>query len=986
MPQLTAPTNRTRVPYTIAPFSAGKATDLATQILVSLSQDAPTDGNSVEDWLAHIRNLARTEGRFRGNWANLAGQTLYPGDVVTHFGGYYLVISQHTRGGSGPDSDSTHYRLLNNWRGAWSANYYHEGSLVLDADRIWLALRDTLDTDPAPHLDTAGKWKATSQQASSVVTVEHDSPTISHADSQSRLQSPGPEGVWAGPSVYPRGAEFGAQVLFAPRRPSGAPNNLTVDNLPATISQFFSEDGAHVVLGENVPEHISMEVTVQFDDEPAGAVSAIQVAVALRHSGSSTLTQLHLIEPTVPGGTSSGNPYIIQETIDLSGVEFKAYDWIIVTYTATGGSDAQKLDPLDQVILEINVDGLAPVATDYDSYPVQSRPIRDLRSVDTSDPTKEQYNASDLTLTNGTDRIEAMITNADGETTGSGWTITNTGHRGLQSNTTDVVATAAVTLGFHYSAYFTFSDRESDPGHPDQFRVDLVRQLAAHTDGEWGNFDSFAHGFAADLIAYSGPIVANVINDQTHVVTDWAPQTTGDEAIADKVTGYIPGAMSGTARGIKLDVDGCRRLRLTISGSVIADPGDVVITLTSIDTSGHSTHIVNNRPWVQSLRIHVYWSSSSPTQGDPATFTHEVYDSDADALSGVSHIHGLWAVTIRSNNNNAIDLSVVNNLQLNVQWWGDDDDTRTLDVRGQVTMAIGDKVAVQGRNATTTTQTRSILPTKQELYVWNVNDSAGRTVSATGGLASNRQVSFSAESTGNTQWWVLDANIHALTARRDHRRMAWTLSVPGRNTSLNVEVWRQHSSLATRERLALLQLKSSSAATTHTGTALAIVAGESILVTASKVISGTFTLGIEAETIGDIPAIQTQTAGLLRPKQIASGELPGGVSGGFSVWVRAPLIPGFHWGQGGVTHWIIESSNAGKWDPFIIHLDLLSKVEALDTTRLGERVNTAGGGDDYIEYNLDNRSVDLFVAPLKDGGIALARGDGTARAIEAFVE
>ena len=140
--------------------TGGMADGVVNGVDVSLSGTVVTTTlrRTIGADLSDTVDLATLE-EWRGEWSNLAGQTLRVGDLVEHTSRYYIVRVEHQRINSGPDTDSTNFALLNNWGGAYSATgFYHAGSLVVYDSGIWVNNADVLDTDPDPDAAANTKW------------------------------------------------------------------------------------------------------------------------------------------------------------------------------------------------------------------------------------------------------------------------------------------------------------------------------------------------------------------------------------------------------------------------------------------------------------------------------------------------------------------------------------------------------------------------------------------------------------------------------------------------------------------------------------------------------------------------------------------------------------------------------------------------------------------------------------------------------------
>ena len=1003
MPTLRVTDARQRFPAPVGPTSSSGSSAVGNEVRSTLA--SVSGGNTVDDQLTAL------VGRpfYRGMWEDLPGSaTINVGDIMGHSDSYYICKVQHTKLGFGPDTDTDNFDLLNNWRGDWNTDaYYHEATMVRFNNNVWITTADVLPSDGGPGvsnhwLQLSGANPAYWAEAAntdpiprdklpeSERTSEHDSPTISHEDNKAYLEDPGTLGVWSGPSLIPRGADSQASLIFGNTRPSGQNTRLTLVSLPVALHQYLTRYAIGASFGDTIPDGITMSYEATFTDELPASATNVKLNFRRIHKGSIHGDRLGTEVVVVPpNGTSNNNPHIVSGDIDLSGIDFTANDQLYIDYGQTGtAGDAAITGILESVHWLINIEGVATAPSAYDTFPVQSRPIRDVRSVDRTSATKENYTTTDLPITNVTETPHAVIRSAVGEDTGNGWRIDNTKSRGQESNTTDIVVTAPnTTLGFSYSGYVTFTDRDNDPGRPDQLRIEIMSEPAAGTASNFEHWTSLAHADAADLIAYTGSFASNVINATTHVITDW----TISEGIRPAFLSYLNGAGSGTMRGIQLDQNSARRIRLGVSGSVTADPGELSFRLYRLDSDGNTiSPSEGNGWWNRTYAIKDNWSHGNPTQGSPSTFDLDaIYDSDRDTTIGHNTYgpHGRWGIRLfRNSGTDAIDISVLN-IQLDVEWWGDSDDARQVDISATGTFQTNDKIAIRARNSTTTTERRDITLTNQSMKVWNVDDISGRNLTMTGTVGTDGKLNLTTESTNNSEWWVLSNTTGTPHSRRDARGFSGTLTVPARDQIVEAKVYRKGPGLASRELVKSFVFPAASAGTQAFAFAgNALVADEELQVDFDNQFSGTVTLSVEAETIGGVPAVQTKTAGLLRNRKICDGTLTAGASAGFAIWRRIPLYTGVTWGEAGTFRFMLESATAGKWDTFTVSPEMLQEISTLETTRLGERVNTAANGDDWILFRLNQRALNLFIAPLEDGGMAVARGDATGRNIKGFLE
>ena len=80
------------------------------------------------------------------------------GTLAHHNGQAFIARATHSRGGTGPDGDSTNWRIITNWYGAWVSGWYPIGTMVERNGAPYVALSNVSNTDPAPDASTNTKW------------------------------------------------------------------------------------------------------------------------------------------------------------------------------------------------------------------------------------------------------------------------------------------------------------------------------------------------------------------------------------------------------------------------------------------------------------------------------------------------------------------------------------------------------------------------------------------------------------------------------------------------------------------------------------------------------------------------------------------------------------------------------------------------------------------------------------------------------------
>ena len=115
----------------------------------------PLFNNDVLQW----QNFPSLSGTLSNEWADIAANTtIAEGTIVYHSDSYYGCINTHTKGGTGPDGDSTNWLALSNWGGTWTARFHPPGTLVSHAGNVYVSLQQITSTDVAPDNARNTKW------------------------------------------------------------------------------------------------------------------------------------------------------------------------------------------------------------------------------------------------------------------------------------------------------------------------------------------------------------------------------------------------------------------------------------------------------------------------------------------------------------------------------------------------------------------------------------------------------------------------------------------------------------------------------------------------------------------------------------------------------------------------------------------------------------------------------------------------------------
>ena len=93
------------------------------------------------------------------NWPSIPSNSpVAKGTLVEHGGRAFVAITNHNRGGSGPDGDSTNWSIITNWDGSWRAAWFPAGTMVERNGNPYVALQNVTINDVAPDHASNTKW------------------------------------------------------------------------------------------------------------------------------------------------------------------------------------------------------------------------------------------------------------------------------------------------------------------------------------------------------------------------------------------------------------------------------------------------------------------------------------------------------------------------------------------------------------------------------------------------------------------------------------------------------------------------------------------------------------------------------------------------------------------------------------------------------------------------------------------------------------
>ena len=903
---------------------------------------------------------------WRGDWA--ANTAYLAGDVVFHNSHAYLISRDYMSTSSGPQTDATAYTLLNDWSGTWADTYYHRGSVVEHNNQAYIAKYNIFPGDPAPDAANNVKWLATG--SADVSEFQASVSIAKDAGGDVELQSPGPNGVWTGVSLFPRGSPRTVPVLYRAARPSSAPNNLDIAAVPGSLDELLGTQAGYGLRLRRTAYSLGIGLTANFVGPLAN--NSVRFRVIYLHSGGGRAFLIDTV-PAIPSGTSSSNVFEFNIPLaELRAQRLDPGDTIWVEYTRESGTanDATILAALQSVSLLVEIDGEYLSESDFESAPVQSRPLRDLVSYDRTQPVELVYPSTALTWRATVDGVNPLrnLTGINGQ----GFEIIQTSlglPSGISASRNAVRITEAANYDLHFRGRQGFEDRTNNPSLPDEIEYQLVHIPAAHASTSSypsdENMTFLARQNVYDISKIGGadgtvPMAVEGSGALRHLVPN-IPATLDDGNENRHVTFFNTVEVNNQQRPVLVVAQGFYRVRLTAR---IVFIGDVGANLRMYVRTGNGSENYLNL-------------SRAGTETDPHTQTWIIFDPgegrqyfDGGSVFGAStRQFEFWFRG--ASDSDVFDWTHVRSVNLEWELWGPDDHHSTVDIAARSIRAeIGDMFAVRTENDTDYSGSRNVDVYSASLGVANSTDVAGRVLSSAVSASANGAVTIANQSA--TNWWLVENN--RFRSRRDMRAATATFTMPA-NHARTVEVWRVAPGLTTAELVFSRVFASSGAAQTHSGTVNAVVPGEEVFVRIhGGAVSGA-TLRLDAKTPEDRPSRQTRLEGLLRPRRlIDEGDI-----GTPSTWTRVTLLNSFHWQQFPTIRFYVRLralNSVNEWRA-------AGTVDTAFLDVLG--TNSATGGSTIIgqsRQDSDNRLVlgdadgnYIEIAALDDGGLAILSGD-----------
>ena len=576
---------------------------------------------------------------------------------------------------------------------------------------------------------------------------------------------------------------------------------------------------------------------------------------------------------------------------------------------------------------------------------VQSRSLRDKTSFDTSDTTVRHYTMADVYMDNVRNGY-TYFRNVRGPT-GDGWQIDNGQHRGWSGNSasTDILINRNNTrLRGQYRARLWAADRNNRADLPEQITVNL-RLVGSNT--------VIASDVAYDLSRHTGTIPIAATEHR---------QSTVFGSIPDSLNGLIDRASANK----EIRVNRGHYMQATLRANVVSNPGEMELHVVQIPTrAGGSVSYTRNR-------LSENMSHANPTRENPATFEWENIFNHTDGS------HSIFYVVVASWNGAAVHAGALEDFVCALEVQVEDDGGRdvTIDLPDR-TYQAGDRLWISA-DSQRHSPNRIVGMVDQTLTLYNADDTTGRHFNSSGGsTAPYGHVAFSG--TAATSWWQY-ASSGILEAKRDVRKASFTVTIPTLAAANVVRLWRQRSGELGEELLGQHQIVAGSGGTISVETE-AVRAGDLFnVVLDTPVTASGWSIAAHAQTAEGLNARQVRTKGLIDTQKVLNQTR----NASHNTWARMDQIQNFRWSEHRVIY-VAFNPQYNIWDVRSIHTALLQELNPLAVARLGQQRSNS---DHYIEITraLNNDYGHAYLAPIADGGIAIAVNDNDGHPVKIWVE
>ncbi len=813
-----------------------------------------------------------------------------------------------------------------------------------------------------------------------------DSNTIGiNADEEAFLFSPGRDGIWAA-STAGSDSAVGTNLIWA--------NTARFDTklatmLPATLGRGLSDYFAVGTEGFSVLRHLDPKlfngvVRIVFIDDTVTDV------ILVRKRGSVT-TGLRTIDAAIPASTSAASPHIFTHDFDVS--DFHINDRVSIQIQGLStASQAQVLNAVQSVRMDFPDLEDSIVHDLVDTFPVQSRPRRDLVSYDESVITDAKtYGAGFGRYPTVQNHKQGLLKEGFGGDAGVGFepvtasrdnTYTlHADHRTVNyddNHQGEIKFTAPGTFTIDLpGTVFALSDHTNNPGSPDNITARLIHMTQAAAEA---NTSAWPADDATGV---------TVLDEQTHIIdideiqdsVPWSFEgNDGDlvPTIPDTISKWFKWFDTRTTPGgekvarVGYNTDAVLRLQMSLNVTLIGDPrsGASAVEVTVYDADHATTGDITR---------HSMDLPTNGTPGAPAEVNWNFFDSDGggrNSFAAPANIDDFLFAIIRKGDSTdvgGIDVDAFRSVSWIVKIWVATPEHLNVHLHAEgVTVAENDRISAYWTNvAPFTFGNRVINWNHGNIHIVNTTDAAGRSYSETATRGADGRLHLN---TGDhSDWFANDGG--AIVLRRDAKQVTVRVACRPTTAGTRVKITRQAPGLTSRETLGVRVITATDAITTVSASGQGFVAGDRIEAEIDGALNGNATFSAIAIATPDADSRQVRVQGTDRPVLAVNH---GARSANQNI-TRLDLEPGFDWRKAaGVLkfYWRHSSTSFVEWNVMgSIDIDMIFTVGS----------NPASGDDSVLtparNVNNSDRRIKLFddsnqfwILPLDDGGLAISTG------------
>ena len=191
---------------------------------------------------------------------------------------------------------------------------------------------------------------------------------------------------------------------------------------------------------------------------------------------------VYTLDPTLPGATTATNPFQFNDVVDFSSFNLRKGDRIRVEYTRRSGSASETdiLAAIRDVRIRVDINGVPIRADAYDTGPVQSRPLRDIVSHDTTEEVAVAYLGAVADWNHN--EVVSPLRYPQGSGVGDGWEIqeSSRGAGGAGAGEREIKILTEGLYDVDFRGGMRFQDRTTGQSQADDVVMEMLHIPAAH--------------------------------------------------------------------------------------------------------------------------------------------------------------------------------------------------------------------------------------------------------------------------------------------------------------------------------------------------------------------------------------------------------------------------------------------------------------------------------------------------------------------------